>query len=62
VRKRVQIHHHEVDVLDAMCLGLLVVLRVAAHGEDASVDQRVQCLDATAEDLWKARVLRDFRH
>jgi len=52
--ERIEVHAHQVDVLDAvLCHGIDVRLFVA-HGEQAGVEARVQRLDAAVHDLGKA--------
>ena len=58
----VQVHHEQVDGLDAVfaCLGLVGV--VVAQVEQTAVDARVQRLDAAGENLGKTGVVGHVRH
>jgi hypothetical protein len=52
--ERVEVHAHEVDELDLVLCGCSHVVRVAADGEDARVELRMQRLDAAVHDLREA--------
>ena len=52
-RERVEVRHHEVERLDAVLLEVGVVRLLAAVGEDAAVDVRVQRDHAVVEHLGK---------
>jgi len=58
--ERIQVHHQQIDRLDAVfCHDRLVG---AAAPEQATVDDGVQGLDPAVHDLWKTGLLRDFDH
>ncbi len=57
--KRVEIHHHHVDGLDAMSGHSRLVLRVPANVEQPAVHARVQRLHAPVQHLRKSRQLAD---
>jgi hypothetical protein len=57
--ERIQVHHDQIDQADTMCLRGLQVLGVRTPREDATVDERVQRLDAAVHHLGK---LRDVGH
>ncbi len=59
--ERVQVHDDEVDRSDAVRRGLAAVALLGAVEEDAAEELRVERLDAPAEDLRKAREVRDVR-
>mmetsp|Transcript_96182 Transcript_96182/g.248706 ORF Transcript_96182/g.248706 Transcript_96182/m.248706 type:complete len:588 (-) Transcript_96182:9-1772(-) len=55
----VEVHDGQVDRPDAVLAHLVLVLVVAARGEQAAVDLRVQGLDAAVQDLRRAGVVRN---
>ena len=57
--KRIEIDDEEIDRRDAVCAGGLVVLGVAANGEQPAVNARMQGLDAPVHHFRKARQLGD---
>ncbi len=52
--ERIEVHHHEVEGLDAVLRQGCAMRRLRAVGEDAAVDLRMQRLDAAVEDLGEA--------
>jgi hypothetical protein len=53
--ERVEVHAHEVDLLDPFLLERLEMSGVVADREQRRVELRVQRLDAAVEDLGRAR-------
>src|SRR5581483_5386305 len=60
-RERVEVHHDEVERLDAELLDLGDVLRQAAVGQDPGVHPRVERLHAAVEALGEAGEVLDLR-
>src|SRR5690606_19585395 len=60
--ERIEIDDQEVDGFDAMRLCRRDMLLVAAHGEQAAVDRRVQRLHAAIEHLGKPGHIRYVPH
>ena len=58
----VEVDDDHVDGLDAGGLGLVAMLLVAAHVENAAVHFGVQCLDAAVEHLGEAGEVGDLAH
>ena len=58
--KRIQIHHQQIDAVDAVLRHRRIV--DAAPAEQTAVDFWVQGLDATVHDLGKAGDIADFAH
>ena len=56
----VEIDHHEVDGLDAVCLRLGDVLRIVAQIEEPAVDLRMEGLDAAIENFGEAGEVGDL--
>ena len=52
--ERIQVHHHEIESLDAEFLQRGGMLGFAQIGQQSGVDARVQRLDAAVENLGKA--------
>ncbi len=59
-RERIKIHHHQIDRIDAMRAHDGVV--DVATAEQAAMNFRMQCLDATIHDFRKAGVRGHLRH
>ena len=57
--KRIEIHHHHVDGLDAVLSHRRFVLGIAADIKQTAVHTWVQRLYAAVEHLWKAGELAD---
>jgi hypothetical protein len=55
----IQVHAHQVDVLDALLGGLANVLGIVTHGEQSGIELRMKRLDATVHDLGKAGEVLD---
>ena len=60
LRERIEIHHQQIDRLDAVQRHDLIV--DAAPAEQAAVDLRMQGLDAASHDLGESRVVRHLAH
>ena len=56
--ERIEIDSDQIDQLDSLLLGLLLVFRLVAPGEDAAVDLGVKRLHAPIEHFRKAGQLR----
>ena len=57
--ERIEVHHQQIDRLDAMADHRGLMLGMGAHGEQSAMDLRMERLDATVHHLRKAR---QFRH
>ena len=60
--ERIEVHHQEIDRLDAVLVHRRGVLLVAADRQQAAVHLRVQRLDAAVHHLGKAGELGDVEH
>ena len=58
--KRIQVHDHQIDGLDAVLGGLRFVVGIAAKVQQPAMHFRVQRLDASIEHFGKAGELADF--
>ena len=56
----IEVYDNKVDGKEAVGLGLLFVFFVAAQVEEASVDPRMQSLDASPKDFGEACEFRDL--
>ncbi len=60
--ERIEIHHHEIDRLDAVCGHRAGVVLVGADGEQAAMHPGMQRLDAAVHHLGEAGELRNVDH
>ena len=60
--ERIQIHHHQVDGRDAVLCSLLLILRMLAAIQQATVDLWMQCFHAAAEHLRPSCKVRHVAH
>ena len=58
----VEVHHDEVDRLDARLAHVARVALVVGPRQDAPVEGGVQRLDAAVHHFWKSREIRNARH
>ena len=62
LRERIQVHHDQVEGLDAECRQLIGVLGLAKVGQDPRVHSRVQRLHPSVEGLREPRQVLDLGH